>query len=148
MYFLMSPVFNKVVTVNTHVPFSQFTTVFSNNLKLPFDASISVIPRPAVKTFLALDEFSNVAVIVALVKSNGTPLTRMVIVIPKYVVPCMYVNVFILYGAIHQFTVELSNVLTVEPSIVLVITNEVPSIISAFLAEIKPGVPIVVSYET
>ena len=136
MYFLMSPVFNKVVTVNTHVPFSQFTTVFSNNLKLPFDASISVIPRPAVKTFLALDEFSNVAVIVALVKSNGTPLTRMVIVIPKYVVPCMYVNVFILYGAIHQLTVELSNTL------VELITKLVASIISDVLADKKPCVPL------
>lgn len=142
MYFLMSPVFNKVVTVNTHVPFSQFTTVFSNNLKLPFDASISVIPRPAVKTFLALDEFSNVAVIVALVKSNGTPLTRMVIVIPKYVVPCMYVNVFILYGAIHQLTVELSNTL------VELITKLVASIISDVLADKKPCVPLGVFTDT
>lgn len=136
MYFLMSPVFNKVVTVNTHVPFSQFTTVFSNNLKLPFDASISVIPRPAVKTFLALDEFSNVAVIVALVKSNGTPLTRMVIVIPKYVVPCMYVNVFILYGAIHQLTVELS------PAFVEFITKLVAFTILPVGADKKPCVPL------
>ena len=144
MYFLMSPVFNKVVTVNTHVPFSQFTTVFSNNLKLPFDASISVIPRPAVKTFLALDEFSNVAVIVALVKSNGTPLTRMVIVIPKYVVPCMYVTVCIIYiyGAIHQFTVELS------PAFVEFITKLVASTILPVGADRKPCVPLGVFTET
>lgn len=142
MYFLMSPVFNKVVTVNTHVPFSQFTTVFSNNLKLPFDASISVIPRPAVKTFLALDEFSNVAVIVALVKSNGTPLTRMVIVIPKYVVPCMYVNVFILYGAIHQLTVELS------PAFVEFITKLVASTILPVGADKNPCVPLGVFTDT